>query len=99
MARGRKENHDQLAPTHYGNLSAVVESQVDSGKITARIEMPGEHKAKALLVRFRHPQRSAISSVEVNGAPWTDFDIQKEWIRVRSPRWETYFITAQYREN
>jgi hypothetical protein len=88
----------ERAPTYYGKLSAVVESQADSGEITARIEMPGSVKAKALLVRFRHPRGSPISSVKVNGAFRTDFDIQKEWVRIRSPRRDTYYITVQYGE-
>jgi len=88
----------ERAPTYYGKLSAVVESQADSGEITARIEMPGSVKAKDLLVRFRHPRGSPISSVKVNGALRTDFDIQKEWVRIRNPRRETYYITVQYRE-
>lgn len=86
----------EQAPTYYGKLSAVVESQADSGEITARIEMPGDAKGKALVVRLRHPRGSHMSSVKVNGALCTDFDIQKEWVRIEDPRKETYFITAQY---
>jgi hypothetical protein len=84
----------ERAPTYYGTLSAVVESHADSGKITAKIEMPGP--AKALLVRLRHPRGNAIKPVRVYGSLRKGIDVQKEWIRIENPRRETYKITVEY---
>ncbi len=86
----------ERAPTYYGELSAVVESLAGSGKIAARIQMPGEAKPKALLVRLRHPRGKPIASVTVGETPWTDFDTQKEWVRIGRPGGGRYDIVAEY---
>ncbi len=86
----------ERAPTYFGSLSLVIESQANSGKITATIRTPDRHRPGVLLVRLRHPQSKLIQSVTVNGQAWTDFDRQKEWIKVQNPTQADYRIVAGY---
>ncbi len=86
----------ERAPTYYGNLSMVIESQAGSGKITATLQAPDRNRPDAILLRLRHPQAKPIQSVTVNGQNWTDFDKQKEWVRIQNPTQPSYRIVAQY---
>jgi hypothetical protein len=71
------------APTNFGTTAYEIVSNVDSGKITATVELPSRNPPKTVLLRLRHPQAAAIRGVTVNGQPWTDFDPAKELIRLR----------------
>jgi len=84
------------APTYYGKLSLKMESQTDSNKILAQIDMPDRKHPSMLIVRLRHPLGKPIKSVTVNGLDWTDFDVQKEWVRIDKPDQRTYSIVAYY---
>jgi hypothetical protein len=86
----------ERAPTYYGQLSATIESQVRSGRILARIQMPERGRPKALLVRFRHPEAKSMRSVTVNGSDSKAFDVQKEWVRIENPDTARYEIIANY---
>ncbi len=86
----------QRAPTYYGRLSMKVESHAASGTIAAEIDMPDRASPRVLLVRLRHPQGRPIRSATVNGQPWTDFDVQKEWLRIERPDRGHYSIAASY---
>ena len=70
------------APTHFGPVAYEIVSDVDHGRITATIELPGRNPPKTVLLRLRHPKSSPIRSVDVNGRAWTDFDPAKELIRL-----------------
>ena len=86
----------QGRPTCYGVLSMTMESHAAAGRIVAAVDMPARRQPKALVIRFRHPEQARIKSATVNGAAWTDFDPDKEWIRIPAPEAKRYTVTAQY---
>jgi hypothetical protein len=86
----------ERAPTHYGELSMTVDSQTDSGTLTATVELPQRRPVPRLIVRFRHPEAKPIHSVTVNGQSWTGFDVRKEWVMIERPNQERYVIKVRY---
>jgi len=86
----------ERAPTYFGNLSMVIESQAGAGKISATIQAPERNRPDTILLRLRHPQAKPIQSVTVNGQTWTDFDKEKEWVRIQKPTQSAYKVVAQY---
>ena len=84
------------APTYYGRMSMKVNSHAASGSITVEIDMPDRASPGVLLVRLRHPQGKPIRSATVNGKPWTDFDVQKEWLRIERPNERHYSAVVSY---
>ena len=84
------------APTYYGKMSLSVESQTNSGKIVALIAMPDRTRPETLLLRLRHPEAKPIRAVFVNGSSWSDFDQQKEWVRISNPQQPKYEIVTEY---
>lgn len=85
------------APTLFGNISFELRSHVASGHIEASLRLDAPDPGKTILVRFRHPQNLPIRSVTVNGQPWSDFDANKEWIRIPNGKGEAAFrIDASY---
>jgi hypothetical protein len=84
------------APTYYGRLSLKIESNAASNKILAQIDMSDRKYPNELLVRLRHPTGKSIKSATVNGQDWTDFDVQKEWVRIDKPNHRTYSIVTHY---
>jgi hypothetical protein len=86
----------ERAPTYYGRLSLKIESRAASNKILAQIDMPNRKRPSVLIVRFRHPTGKSIKSVTVNGQDWTDFDVQKEWVRIQNPDKTQYSVIAGY---
>jgi hypothetical protein len=95
LENGKKIEIEQ-APTLYGTLTATLDSQADSGRILATVQMPERSRPKSLLVRLRHPERKPIRSVTVNGSIWKDFDASKEWVRVAEPSARKYEIVVRY---
>lgn len=86
----------ERAPTYFGTVSLEIESRAASGSIRAEIGMPSRSRPKTLLVRLRHPEAKALRSVTVNGRNWTDFDPQKEWVRIPAPTETRYSVEARY---
>jgi hypothetical protein len=84
------------APTYHGTISLTVDSQADSGQIEVDIGMPDRGRPKTLLVRLRHPDGVSMQSVTVNGRPWTDYDTQKECVRIQNPGEASYSIVTRY---
>lgn len=82
------------APTRFGTLS--MELQNKDGELTAQVELDGRSNPSALLVRFRHPSGSKMKRVTVNGRPWKDFDVEKEWVRLPAPAQSRYTIAVTY---
>jgi len=70
------------APTFFGTTAYEIVSDADNGKIAATVQIPSRNPPKSVLLRFRHPKALPIKSVEVNGKSWTDFDKDKEFIRL-----------------
>ena len=86
----------QNAPTYFGPVSFTVQSKVAEGEISATIDLSLRKPPQALLVRFRHPEARAIRSVVTNDVAWSDFDVQKEWVRINRPTRSRYVISAHY---
>jgi len=86
----------ERAPTYYGLLSMEVQSQVAQDSIYAEIHVPDRKRPSALLIRLRHPTSKSMRSVSVNGGKWTDFNVEKEWVRISNPDQKRYSITVSY---
>ena len=84
------------APTYYGKLSMLLESRVKSDEIVAEFELADGDMPAKVLVRFRHPDSKKIRSVKVNGRDWSDFEVEKEWVRVEKPDQKRYTIRVFY---
>jgi hypothetical protein len=68
------------APTHFGNVSYRIESDVEHGLIHAAIELPARSRPQRVVLHLRHPGRARLRIVRVNGKDWTDFDAQGETV-------------------
>ncbi|MBO0935522.1 hypothetical protein J2I47_03075 [Fibrella sp. HMF5335] len=84
------------APSYFGPVSFQLESQVATGSINARVELPDRNPPNLLLVRFRHPQEKRLRSVVVNGKVWKNFDAKHEWVQIPKPTAGTWIIKAIY---
>ncbi len=84
------------APTYFGPVSFLVDSQAAAGEIAVTLDAPSRQQPVALLVRLRHPQKKPLQSVTVNSRAWSDFDVTREWIRIPNPTESRYRITARY---
>jgi hypothetical protein len=81
FATGKRIRVDR-APTFFGEMSFVVESQADKGKITAVINPPTRDRYANLLVYFRPPQKAPIRSVRVNDSPHRNFEAASGIVRL-----------------
>lgn len=68
------------APTHFGRIGFMIESDLLSQRIKARLQPPDRRPA-ALRLRLRHPEGKPIRAVKVNGRPHEDFG--GEWIHLK----------------
>ena len=83
------------APTHFGGVAYEIVSDIDHGKITAKVEIPSRNAPKSVLLRFRHPKAASIKRVTVNGKNWRGFDNAQEIIRLEGLQGRVA-VTAQY---
>jgi len=74
------------APTYFGALAYEIVSDVDNGKIVAKVEIPSRKRAREVVVRLRHPRRAPMKGVMVDGRVWKDFDAEKEVVRLHGMR-------------
>jgi hypothetical protein len=72
----------QNAPSRFGTVAYEIASDADHGRIRATVDLPVRNQPKQILLRLRHPRAAPINSVTVNGGPWTDFDPERETIRL-----------------
>jgi hypothetical protein len=91
-----KQIRVERAPTYFGIVSFNTATSPESQRILAEVDLTQRKRPKALLVRLRHPQGHAIQTVTLNGRDWTDFDTNKEWIRVGNPTQAHYSIVARF---
>jgi len=70
------------APTYFGNLSFAIESRVNDGIMTARVTPPARDPYRNILISFRHPQKRVMRLIKVNGKAHSDFDPEKELVRL-----------------
>jgi hypothetical protein len=83
------------APTHFGEVSYKIESDVDNGAIRAEVVPPLRANPKAIVLHLRNPQGKQIQRITVNGKPTQDFDPEKEFVRL-APAKETLHVEAFY---
>jgi hypothetical protein len=57
-----------------GTVSVEYRPRPAAGRIDAQVELDLRRAPQRMLLRFRHPERRPIRSVEVNGKPHTAFD-------------------------
>jgi len=81
LADGQRPGIENAA-TYFGTTSLQYESKVGDGRIEASLEPPWRNPPARILVRFRHPAKARMVRCEVNGAPWTDFDADGEWVEL-----------------
>lgn len=70
----------QNAQTLFGTLHFEVESQVDDGRVTARVSPPARHRLDTLTLRLPHPQHRPMLRVTVDDRPWDNFDPAAETV-------------------
>lgn len=68
--------------TEFGPLSYTVNSKIDTGTITAKIEIPARHAPESIKIRFRVPNQKKIQNVILNSKKWSDVDSDQEWITI-----------------
>ena len=83
------------APTHFGEVTYQIKSDVEKGAIRAEITPLNRDQPKAIVLHLRHPQRKLMRRVTVNGAPVQDFDAKNELVRLPQSR-ETLRVEAFY---
>jgi hypothetical protein len=83
------------APTYFGTLAYEIVSDVDTGKISATIQIPARKAPKEVILRLRHPKAAPIKAVTVNGQPSTAFNTDKETIELKGLT-GTVAVTARY---
>lgn len=71
------------APTHFGDISYEIISDVDHNMIKAEIQLPERGRPNTILLRLRHPSAKPIQSVTMNGSNWTAFEKAKETIQLQ----------------
>jgi hypothetical protein len=86
----------ERAPTYFGNLTYTIESRAAARRISAAVELEARRAPQTLLVRLRHPESKPIRSVTVNGQNWSEFDREKEWVRLTNPTQKRYEVVAEY---
>lgn len=71
----------ERAPTVFGEIGYVIDSEIDSGRINMTVTLPGQATAaKAVIIRLRTPDKRVIKGVKLNGKTYKQFDQDKETI-------------------
>ena len=70
----------QQAPTSFGKVGYRIKSEVDNRLIDATIDPPRACPPRQIVLRLRHPDRTPIQAVSVNGKPHQEFDAKAETI-------------------
>jgi hypothetical protein len=83
------------APTQWGRVEFSVASHLKKGTITAMIQFSSSGGPLTKL-RLRVPEGNKISSVMLNGKPWTQFDAREETITLPSNTGKTLPLTISY---
>jgi hypothetical protein len=83
------------APTHFGNVTYEIRSDVERGIIRPTIVPPLRDQPSAIVLHLRHPHHKPMQRVTLNGAPVYDFEAKDELVRFAQPR-ETLQVEALY---
>ncbi len=68
LADGKTLRADR-APTHFGDVTFEIRSDVDKGFIRATVELPTRRPPREVWLRLRHPDAKRPTSVYVNDRP------------------------------
>ena len=83
------------APTRFGKVAFRITSHVDQGRIEAIICQSWHNAPKEIVLRLRHPEGQPMIAVEVDGKPYSDFDAQREIVRLKPSAGEIR-VVAKY---
>jgi hypothetical protein len=86
----------ERAPTQFGPVNLRITSAAGTGSIAAHVEFLGDRRPYRIRLRLRHPEKAALRSVTVNGAPWSDLDPGREWIQISDPTQQQYHVVGYY---
>ncbi|MCL4177416.1 MAG: hypothetical protein KJ072_06685 [Verrucomicrobia bacterium] len=95
LANGQRITIDR-APTHFGPVNLRIESAVAAGSVTAQIEFLSDRRPDQVWLRFRHPDKARLRSVSLNGEAWSDFDAERELIRIAGKNASPFRVVARY---
>ncbi len=84
------------APSYFGPVNLNITSSVDRGSIRAELEFLSARRPQTVRLRLRHPTKQSIQSVTLNGAEWTDFDVEKEWVQIPTPLPQRVILEVSY---
>jgi hypothetical protein len=67
------------ARTYFGPMSLKYDSKLSQGRIEVTLDPPRRNPPRKIYVRFRHPEGKKMTRCEINGQPYKNFDLEKEW--------------------
>ncbi|MFQ3548505.1 MAG: hypothetical protein SNJ70_01975 [Armatimonadota bacterium] len=78
-----KEIELTKAMTFFGMMDIKIESHVNKGFLSAKINLPQREQPEKIVLRLRHPEEGKkFKEVTINGDLWTDINIEKELINI-----------------
>jgi hypothetical protein len=83
------------APTQWGKIGYVINSDLDRNEVNATVFFPSQMPTETK-VRLRAPEKWTLSSVKINGEAWSEFDPIEETIRIPAGKGGTVEIKAFY---
>jgi hypothetical protein len=84
------------APSYFGPVNLNITSSADRGSIRAELEFLSARRPQTVRLRLRHPTKQTIKSVTLDGAEWTDFDVEKEWVQIPAPVPQRVILEVSY---
>lgn len=72
------------AATFFGPMDLEFVSAVGKGEIRAQITLPSRNPPGSVHLSLRHPDGRKLSSVQVNGKDWMEFDAANDVVTLRS---------------
>lgn len=86
------------APTLFGKIAYVIDSDIQNGRINIRVTLPAQvDAASEVSIRLRTPDQKKIQNVSINGARHKKFDAAKETIDLTG-KTGTLNITVRYQD-
>lgn len=83
-------------PTRFGQLGFKVASSLKTDRVNGEVSLPPTFSA-TVKIRCRVPDARKISSVELNGRPWTQFNTAEETITLPAGLSGRQAFTVHYR--
>jgi hypothetical protein len=72
-----------------------TQAMLAQGYVAATVRPPSRKRPSAIVLRLRHPAGKKLRRVLVNGAPYADFDPEKEMVRLK-PAGTPITVRAEY---